>query len=273
MRSMRLRADTHVHFHHCFDAASFLSAAADNLRLETDDSDLIHGAICLTETARANWFEQLTEVAGKGATSGIAGWHVQCTDEPASLIATDALGRRLAIIAGRQIVCQERLEVLALGYPHRFVDGQPIRDVAENVHEAGAVAVIPWGFGKWTGSRGDIVARLLADPPCPLFVGDNAGRLAGLSEPRLFADAKSRGISVLPGTDPFPFAWDGLRVGSYGLEWSGGLDPDAPFDSLKQLMTESITDAVRYGELEGIFGFLRNQTAIQLRSIASRLRK
>lgn len=272
-QTQRLRADTHVHFHACFEEASFLGAAADNLGVESGESDQVSGVICLTETETANWFERLKERMGEVPSSRIAGWSLQKTGEPQSVIAADDRGRKLAIIAGRQIVCEERLEVLALGFAGRFADGQPIRDVLRSVDGDGAIAVVPWGFGKWTGRRRAIVEDLLDSPPCRFFLGDNGGRPAGLPAPALFAEAASRGMAVLPGTDPFPFSWDARRVGTYGLEWDGGLDPDRPFLSLKSLLLDPAANADNFGGLQGMPGFIRNQAAIHLKSILSKWRR
>ena len=271
-RAHRLRADTHVHFHSAFDEGRFLEAAAKNLCEECTNAESVHGAICLTETVEASWFGRLSGVL-RGREAQIPGWLLEETAEPNSVVATDDFGRSLAIIAGRQIVCRERLEVLALGCEIPFEDGQPIRDVLRSVHNHGALAVVPWGFGKWTGRRGDLVRELLHNPPCRFFLGDNGGRPARLREPAMFAEAAALGISVLPGTDPFPFAWDGERVGSYGLEWEGAVDRENPFQGIKLMVSESIEDSIIFGHLQGIPGFLRSQLAIHLKSVLSKWRK
>jgi hypothetical protein len=270
LRQTRLRADTHVHFHPCFEAGSFLDAAADSLHGGTSDSSgLITAAICLTESRGDDWFGALARLEEGAAIAG-SRWRRFKTAEANSVIVSDERGRELAVIAGRQIVCRERLEVLALGYPACPEDGKPIRDVLRLVAKAGAVPVLPWGFGKWTGDRGKIVQQLLEGPPCEFAVGDNGGRLALLGEPELFAVARRKGFKILPGTDPFPFRWDGRRVGSFGMEWEGGLDRDAPYDSLKSLISTRSDGGRPFGRLENLPAFIRNQVAIQLRRAPAR---
>ena len=261
---IRLRADTHVHFHPCFDESLFLDSAAASLKAHSANSNLVSALMCLTESHDANWFGRLAQL-GSDAPIGTSGWRVRKTRENNSVVVSDDQGRRLAVIAGRQIVCEEGLELLALGYAELHDDGGPIRKVLKHVADSGALPVLPWSFGKWMGSRGEIVKQLLEDPPCDFALGDNSGRLAILGEPALFRTARSRGIAILPGTDPFPFRWDASRVGSFGIEWRGGLDPDAPFQSLKSLLANQSGAGEPFGRLESIPAFIRNQVAIRLR--------
>jgi hypothetical protein len=263
-----LRVDAHVHFHDGYDEGTFLDAAAANMALRPSDSELVHGALCLTETASANWFEALLGT-GPDVRFGAGQWRIAATEERNCVLAVDRNERALAIIAGRQIVTAEGIEVLALGFADAISDGQAAAAVLTTVSNAGAITVLPWGFGKWVGARGDLVRRLLDDPPCSFNLGDNGCRLSSAPEPRLLADARQRGIGVLPGTDPFPFPWDSTRVGSFGMEWLGGLAADRPFEDLKQFVA-NVVDARPYGRLEGIPGFLRNQFAIQVRKMLLR---
>jgi hypothetical protein len=267
---IRLRADTHVHFHPCFEEGPFLNAAADSLSADSWTGGLVGAALCLTESHGDNWFARLAHLEEGDELEGTQ-WRLFKTAEENSVVVVDKRERKLAVIAGRQIVCREKLEVLALGYRELPEDGQPIRDVLCEVDQAGAVPVLPWGFGKWTGDRGKVVQKLIVDPPCGFAIGDNGGRLAMLGEPELFAIARDKGFCILPGTDPFPFHWDGRRVGSFGMEWRGGLEPDTPYESLKALISEKGSAGERFGRLESLPAFIRNQIAIQLRRAPSKL--
>jgi len=260
----RLRADTHVHFHDCFEEGPFLDAAAAALCGERADSGLVNAALCLTESYGANWFRRLSGIE-RDTPVGDSDWKLRHTNEENSVLVEDDAGRALAIIAGRQIVCQEGLEVLAIGYKDIPEDGQSIRSVLQQVSDVGAVPVLPWGFGKWLGQRGQVVADLIGNPPCHFLLGDNGGRLAMFGEPRLFAAGRDSGFAILPGTDPFPFSWDSRKVGSYGIEWDGGLSPDAPCASLKSIILDGQSKGQTFGPLEHLPGFFRNQVAIQLR--------
>lgn len=266
--SNRVRADTHVHFHACFAEGPFLDAAATALADEKLGSQT-HAVLCLTESHGANWFSRLLE-AEEGVAIGDSDWRISETSERNSIIASDSRGHDLVIVAGRQIVCQEGLEVLALGYRPEIDDGQEIRAVMQHVEGVGAIPVLPWGFGKWLGVRGDLVRELIEKPPCKFVLGDNGGRLAAVAEPKLFGKARDSHVAILPGTDPFPFRWDGRRVGSYGMEWVGPFDLRTPFASLKALILDESAPGQRFGRLESVPSFVRNQIAIQLRRLTNR---
>ena len=70
-------------------------------------------------------------------------------------------GQTLYVIAGRQIITRERLEVLALCTAKEFADGEEVETVLDKVRRAGGLPVLPWGAGKWWGTRGRIVTELL----------------------------------------------------------------------------------------------------------------
>lgn len=264
-----MRIDTHVHFHDSYDEGAFLDAALANLSPQAEGSKRAQAAICLTETSSASWFERL-ESLEQGAQIGQSNWRIEHTGEGCSIIARDRQDRRLVIIAGRQIVCREGLEVLALGYARRCPDGQPIRSVLAKVSSAEALAVVPWGFGKWLGRRGRVVRELIVDPPCSFLLGDNGGRLSGWPEPNLFAEGRSRGFKILPGSDPFPFKWDQSRVGTFGVECDRNLNPERPFADFKNLLLADDLQPRSFGRMAGVLEFLRNQFAIQMRSVLPR---
>jgi hypothetical protein len=172
----------------------------------------------------------------------------------------------LVLIAGRQIVTAERLEVLALGTLETFVDGLPMRTVLDQVDDAGALAVLPWGFGKWMGGRGRIVRDLLNSPRASrLFVGDNGGRLSVAPEPSLFAGARQQGIPILPGTDPFPFAAQVRRPLSYGFVLAADVTGNAPAASIQQALQSRRTQPEVFGRCAGVADFVGNQLAMQWR--------
>ena len=122
--------------------------------------------------------------------SSIDGWTMQPTlDECAWLAERD--GRvKLVLVAGRQIETEERLEVMALATNESFQDGRPIDATLRSVCDAGAIPVVPWGFGKWSFQRGSIVSRLVRSLSAgslglgrEVFLGDNGGRARMLGAP------------------------------------------------------------------------------------------
>lgn len=226
-----LIADGHVHVHG-FPSRLFLDTAADNLGkaaagLQQDP----HGRLCyllLTETVSENFFERAREASG-----GWRGWRIRRTAEPESLLAEDEAGRRLVLVAGRQVTTRRRLEVLAIGTLRRFASGMAIHEALDAILDSARLAVIPWGFGKWLGSRGRVVEQELRRVGSPrLFLGDNGGRLRWTPRPRLMARAEAAGVRVLPGSDPLPFSDQLRKVGQAGFATRGSVDLEKPLAAL-----------------------------------------
>lgn len=192
------------------------------------------------------------------------GWRFSHTEEAFTLLAgkNDA---DLLLIAGRQIVTAEKLEVLALVTDHKFRDGLPVEETLRQVVAQGALPVLPWGVGKWLGRRGALVGRALRSPLAPhLFLGDISGRPALWPRPALFGQAEERGIAVLNGTDPLPLATEAGRVGSFGSSLRGPLPPQRPGRAILRLLREQAP--VPYGAAETASRFLRNQMALRRRA-------
>jgi hypothetical protein len=256
-------ADAHVHFHAGFEPHTFLAAAARNF---ADAARRIHplvacrGVLLLTESAGVDWFRRLQDAPP-------AGWWIEPTAEPESLIACGPRGERLTVVAGRQVVTAERLEVLWLGTREQPADGHPIHEVIPAARAAGAVPALPWGFGKWTGRRRRVMRGLLTDPALGSVVhfGDNSGRPAFWPAPRWFRKAAGRRQRVLPGSDPLPFPDQGRRAGSFGFYGHAELGWDRPWRDLKAVIDGTDVELRRYGRLEAPLRFVRHQVAMQWR--------
>lgn len=254
--------DAHVHFHTCYDPQTFLDGALRNFQrnLQGTAAELAQpwtGFLLLAESAGAHWFRRWSN----GLKTG--GWRFESTSEAESLLAVNGAGERLILVAGRQIVARERLEVLALGKDLEMLDGLPLCEVLERVRASGALPVLPWGFGKWWGRRGAVVAETLEQGGGELFLGDNGGRL-GL-EPALFRRARKLGIRLLPGSDPLPFARHARLAGSYGFVLPHAVDLERPAEILLRRIRESGQPRA-FGRRAGLPRFLRDQVGMQLRS-------
>jgi hypothetical protein len=163
-------------------------------------------------------------------------------------------------------VTAEDLEILALCTDANFPEGLPLDATLDLVQRAGGMPAIPWGAGKWLGKRGAIVRHSLESQASgKLFLGDNSGRPVFWGTPRHFELAQQRGIRVLPGTDPLPFASEYWRPGSFGFALSETLTPEHPAGDLKRLLVDPSTVLSPYGSLENPYRFVRNQIRMQLR--------
>jgi hypothetical protein len=265
-RGKSLLVDAHVHIYDVYDLDALFDAAAKNLAraarklgLRDDSHEYM---LLLTETARDHAFDALA--SGQRSPKR---WKVEATAEPAVLRVVRDPNTALWLVAGRQIATREDLEVLALGTTRRFPDGQPIQASVSSSDSSAAITALPWGFGKWWGSRGTIIENIIRAPRSrPIYLGDNGGRLAMSTRPRLFQLGESAGLKVLPGTDPLPFAGQETRVGTFGMlvpNWDSHGRPLAQL--AERLSSEPPTSPNEFGTLTGLIPFIKLQIAMQLR--------
>jgi len=237
----RLLIDSHVHVHGCYDEAQFLEAACRNLLKDQTGTP----TLLLAEMAERDVFTRWR--------SGHAAWPVTATQEPASLI----LGGRLLVIAGRQLVTHERIEVIALACTEFIADGLSLDATIAAVRKAGAVPVLPWGVGKWLGKRGRLVARAAARNG--LFLGDNAGRPLGWPQPALFQQHV-----VLAGTDPLQLRTEQEQVGRYGFVLEGRFDCTRPARAIVNALQQLTETPPTFGRRVSPFDFFRLQLGLRL---------
>jgi hypothetical protein len=264
--------DGHVHMHPGFNTGQALDSAARNLesasKLFPHCGDSV-GVLLLAEMHGHDWFGTTRTSVLNGNTS-IDTWSIDLSNEPETLIACSDVGRRkLLVIAGRQIVTAERIEVLALLTPRHFPDGLSIDATLAAAHAAGALVVLPWGVGKWFGQRGRLVRRALSRHTSarPVLAGDNGGRPWCWPRPRIFAAAELSGAPVLPGTDPLPLPNQETRIGSFGLAFAGHLPLESPAAALRSWLIEpsSRAPARLFGKPERVSRFLHNQIRLRIR--------
>lgn len=227
---MRIAVDMHVHLYPYYDAHALLTAASLNLQRAAPDADC--GALYLTDRAGHHAFRALRD---GGLNS--AAWHPRPSADPNAFWLATRDGRRLLVVAARQIVTRERIEVLALGTADEVADGTPAEQTLAEVRTKGALPVLPWGLGKWWGARGRVVRELIAAArPGELAVADTCLRPALLGESPLLRAARRKGLAVLAGTDPLPRSGEEEMAGRYGVQADGPVDEDAPAKSLTTLL-------------------------------------
>jgi hypothetical protein len=267
--------DAHVHLHPNFELSAFLAAAVANVRRGAAGLGLSAGTVgclVLTDAGDSDGLARLRDLErgdreGGRSVSAAGSWTVHDTAEPGSVLVRHGGELRLVVGAGRQVATSEGLEVLALLTDAWFPGPLPLRATIGAVREAGAVPVIPWGFGKWTLRRGAQVAAALRADPGPLFLGDNGGRPGTLRTPPLLRRALRHGPPVLPGSDPLPFPDHQGRAGSFGFVADVALDLKAPAASLRQWLLTLGGQPPVYGEGRRVDRFVRDQVRMQLRRI------
>lgn len=265
-RVSTILVDGHVHLHLNFDLAGVLDRAAANCRTyarRLGVNNRICGCLLLAEAAGVNRFEELAGSAGQC----LGRWSIRAEQWPSAIVASCAGEPALAVIAGRQVVTREKLEVILVGCRHAFGEGDAFENVVSHAIAESRFCVVPWGFGKWTGDRGQLVKQLMLSPAGQrIYLGDNGGRLRWGPRPELFTLAQQHGIPVLPGTDPFPFPSHASRIGSYGFVVRGHVDPDNIGAGVVDLIVENRSQFAGYGHRSGVVKFIYNQVAIQVRN-------
>ncbi len=227
---MQIAADSHVHVYPFYDLAAQFDAAMRNL--PRADIQLL----CLTERQGQREFQALRNGDRKAE-----GWSIEPTEEAESLRARGVPGE-IILLAGRQIVTAENLEVLALGRDLDIPDGRPLSDTLARVRDGDAIPVLPWGLGKWWGRRGTFVQNCLDTArPGDLTFADTCLRPAVFPEPALLRSARSRGFSILHGSDPLPRPHEETLTGRWATVWeSADWDASHPAAAWRRIVRERV---------------------------------
>lgn len=260
-----LLVDAHVHLHDCFDLAQFLEAARSNFQQQSRQLGLIGstiGILLLTEVQGVCAFSHLVNQRNQ-LNQALADWEIFPTAEAVSLRFVHTSGQTLLIMAGRQVVTQEGIEVLTLVTESTVEDGLSLEDTVKAAIAANSLPVLPWGVGKWIGQRGQRVQACLAEKSQLLFAGDNGGRPGFWALPSFCAQHR-----LLPGSDPLPLADEVTRPGSFGFAVLAPPDWDnqmaTPGDALKQILRSPDSDLQTYGRSQSFWRFLKNQSLLRM---------
>ena len=216
MKTLRIHLDAHIHLYPFHDLPRLLLAALDHMpRLHPTDLRVL----ALAERFDCSFFQALAqdEIRLPGDRWRIAAW------DPAGAVKIRHLPdhRDLWILAGRQIVSAERIEICSMFSDQPIEDGRPAREIIRAILAAGGLPALDWAPGKWLFSRGRLVRTLAAEfPPSQLIFVDTSLRFLGWPPPRLYAQARRDGRAVLAGSDPLPIPGEEPFAGSYHCTFS-----------------------------------------------------
>jgi hypothetical protein len=259
--------DGHTHLYPMYDLHFFLDGALKHVRSAAEQlasGRRYWGCLLFSETARDHAWTDLSRQARQGSHFGR--WALRPTAEGGSLLASQDGEDRLILVAGRQIQTAEGLEVLALFCDSDVPDGLPLHSALAAARAKDAIAVLPWGFGKWWFGRGRLLhATFRSAVAGQVALGDNGGRPVGFAAPRVFRRVESAGGLVLPGSDTLPFTSEAGAAAHYGFMVEGGVDPTRPGDSLKRLVRAQPKSPPTFGRRIGLAQFARNQIRLRLR--------
>lgn len=236
---MEIIADTHVHIYPAHDAVTLIYGAQERM-------------MKWATAPRPVMVLFLTEGQGFDSFSALRGHPDAVAGPEREALRFNRRGQPVWLIAGRQIVACERVEILALACAEKIPDGLPARDVVPRIREAGGVPVLAWAPGKWMFKRAEVVRRLLdAFGPEELLLGDSSLRPVGWPEPRVMKMRKT-----VAGSDPLPFAGEEAQAGRYGIRMNADFDESRPVSTLRAALLNPQISLERIGSRNTPWGMV-----------------
>jgi hypothetical protein len=262
--------DSHVHFHDCFNEGLFFDSCLMNLSL-IPYPVIKDGILFFTEGRNEDSFNYLRSIKEiKNPLSEEIFILRDIQKGNALELSSEKRGIRVIIFPGFQIVTKDNLEVLSLGTKKRLADGSTTENTITDIISLDGVPVLPWGFGKWFGSRGYKINQLIRKRIPHLFLGDNGGRSSILPFPNQFNLAENNDMKILPGSDPLPFPQEARRPMSYGFVSAFNFDESNPWESIKRSLLAEGFKFEKFGDLTSPLAFIRTQIAMQIKKRKSK---
>ncbi|MCF7838256.1 MAG: hypothetical protein K9N49_06465 [Candidatus Marinimicrobia bacterium] len=248
--------DIHSHCYPTYDLGQWVRATHANLARWAPAPAAVL-AVVLADGAGQEYFRAWRS----GRCALPPGWGMSADDEPESLRLAGPGAQRLLVVAGRQIVTVERLEVLAIGVCDLIANGQSFEGTLEAIRVAAGFPVVPWAPGKWLGKRGRMLrAALRGAAPGGLALGDSALRPRGLPKPPGLLFGQRQGLAVLAGSGPLPGAGEENQSGCYAALGDIELDVEAPAASLRAHLANPALSWRSVGHRNGILTAARRWT-------------
>lgn len=258
---MSIIADTHLHIYPFHDLVALLGHLDGSM--EASGGETARVAL-LAERGDCHAFR---DMPAQETRLGEQGWSVSAARGGSAWVLSRGDGPPLYVVAGRQVVTVERLEILALTADIDVPDGLAAGEALTRVRGEGAFPVLAWAPGKWFGRRGAIVRQLVdAARPGELLIGDTSLRPTCWAEPLLMRRARRKGLRVLCGSDPLPFVGEEKLAGTYASILDADLDPARPVESVRQALrdpTVVVRPVGRRGSLWQVLGRLRRNAAVK----------
>lgn len=196
---------------------------------------------------------------------------LQPADEAGAMLVRDEDRVLGYVLAGRQVVTAEHLQVLGLTADLDVADGLSLAQTLAVIRGGGGVPVLTWAPGAWAGERGRLVRQAIEKAaPTDFLLGETSLRPRGWPEPALLKLGRSRGFRMIRGTDILPFAGDERRLGIDATAVRGPWDPVHPVTSLRHLLTTAMYPLAPTGRRLSLPGFAIRWTRQMIRSVAQK---
>ncbi len=270
---MAIFIDAHVHIYPEFNREEFFRAAFDNFLSVSKRENLSKNAsyvLALAESRDSDVFSDLymsaspfEDIPEKNSDPNSVVFYK--TEESDSLLV--CMGEHtIILLAGRQLVSKENIEVISLLSLTKHKDKKlPLDALLKAVADSGGIVVIPWGVGKWLGGRGAAVKKCVESRhDFPVFIGDNGNRPSFWPAPSLFRNACENNVFLLSGSDPLPLGSHCKRVATSGtLLVKGELSPNHPAESLRKQLVQN-KKMREFGDRLNPIGFFRDQLRMNI---------
>ncbi len=259
-------ADSHVHFHKCFNEEKFFDNCFKNI-LQASQNSEANGILFLTQGKHEDSFNFLRQKKIiKSLINPQITYSISNTQDNSVIeLKWNKREIKILIISGFQIITRENLEVLSLGTAVRQNDSLPIRETIIGIKNLGGIPILPWGFGKWYGKRGKLINEIIDEQIPNLFLGDNGGRANLLLYPQQFNSAAKHGIRVLPGSDPLPFPGEEIKPLSFGFKFIAEISISNPWADVKKILLADNFSMEPFGKLTSPWNFIKSQLAVRFR--------
>ncbi|MEM0965664.1 MAG: class I SAM-dependent methyltransferase [Verrucomicrobiota bacterium] len=147
-------------------------------------------------------------------------------------------GTKISFFRGSQVVSEENVELLVWGKkPEAGPLGAMIHEGVSNDD----VVILPWGFGKWRGARGELIAKEFGKTRPGLFAGDSGTRPDRGVGSRFIAGVWKEwaGSRRLDGSDPLPMNGEEANAFSAGMLFKGEIPRVGDVTQLKAWLVEN----------------------------------
>ena len=146
--------DSHVHIYDCFNIKRFFESALNNFNfycIKAGFNNFI-GFLFLTETKNDNYFNKIKGNLFDKEFNELVLKPIN-TNEETSLVYTFN-NNYLVLIAGKQIITSEKIEVLALGTIKKLDDGESLKDSIMEIKSKRSIACITMGSWEMVWRKG-----------------------------------------------------------------------------------------------------------------------
>jgi len=262
--------DTHAHYYPFCTFLEYFDSAYLNMQSAArthNNSSSFTAVLCLLETRTSHWYQDLLEMASAKKTIG--NWALEVLNETQLLRLSQNNGKELLVLPGQQIITAENLELLIIGSTDMIAHDDDIRSYLSKFGPSHLV-IIPWGVGKWLGSRGRIVSELIHQKKYDFALGDNSGRTSLWQYVPQFNQAKANNINIIAGSDPLPIHGQHKKIASYGVILTEAMPQQTLAQKLRDVILNSQSNIKQYGRLDNVFQFFTSQLLLRLRPIKAK---